>query len=104
MWHTLVITYSIKNRTVKFWPSLARFIRLLDGHVTQACIALIVAFGGWAPLVLNGEAARSVAAHQLPDTVSLIQQIAMVGILVSIFVSLNFCLRAQKDIKRAGMY
>ena len=76
-----------RNRTTKFWPSLARFIRLLDGHVTQACIALIVAFGGWAPLVLNGEAARSVAAHQLPDTVSLIQQIAMVGILVSIFVS-----------------
>ena len=40
-------------------------------------------------------------AHQLPDTVSLIQQIAMVGILVSIFVSLNFCLRAQKDIKKS---
>ena len=76
-----------KDRKVRFLPSLARFIRLLDGHVTQACIALIVAFGGWAPLVLNGEAARSVAAHQLPDTVSLIQQVAMVGILISIFVS-----------------
>lgn len=76
-----------KYRKVRFLPSLARFIRLLDGHVTQACIALIVAFGGWAPLVLNGEAARSVAAHQLPDTVSLIQQVAMVGILVLIFVS-----------------
>lgn len=76
-----------KDRKVRFLPSLARFIRLLDGHVTQACIALIVAFGGWAPLVLNGEAARSVAAHQLPDTVSLIQQVAMVGILVLIFVS-----------------
>mgnify|MGYP000991986803 FL=1 len=76
-----------KDRKVSFLPSLARFIRLLDGHVTQACIALIVAFGGWAPLVLNGEAARSVAAHQLPDTVSLIQRVAMVGILVLIFVS-----------------
>lgn len=76
-----------KDRKVRFLPSLARFIRLLDGHVTQACIALIVAFGGWAPLALNGEAARSVAAHQLPDTVSLIQQVAMVGILVLIFVS-----------------
>ena len=76
-----------KKRTTQFWPSVARFIRLLDGHVTQACIALIVAFGGWAPLVLNSEAARSVAAHQLPDTVSLIQQVAMVGILISIFVS-----------------
>ena len=78
-----------KDRKVRFLPSLARFIRLLDGHVTQACIALIVAFGGWAPLVLNGEAARSVAAHQLPDTVSLIQQVAMVGIQVLIFVSLK---------------
>ena len=76
-----------KDRKVRFLPSLARFIRLLDGHVTQGCIALIVAFGGWAPLALNGEAARSVAAHQLPDTVSLIQQVAMVGILVLIFVS-----------------
>ncbi len=75
-----------KNRTVKFWPSLARFIRLLDGHNT-GLYCPNCCFCGWAPLVLNGEAARSVAAHQLPDTVSLIQQIAMVGILVSIFVS-----------------
>lgn len=90
-----------KKRTTKFWPSVARFIRLLDGHVTQACIALIVAFGGWAPLVLNSEAARSVAAHQLPDTVSLIQQVAMVGILISIFVSFKLLPPRPERYKRS---
>ena len=90
-----------KNRTVKFWPSLARFVRLLDGHVTQACIALIVAFGGWAPLVLNSEAARSVAAHQLPDTVSLIQQVAMISILVLIFVSFKLLPPRPKRYKKS---
>ena len=90
-----------KKRTTKFWPSVARFIRLLDGHVTQACIALIVAFGGWAPLVLNSEASRSVAAHQLPDTVSLIQQVAMVGILISIFVSFKLLPPRPERYKRS---
>ena len=90
-----------KKRTTKFWPSVARFIRLLDGHVTQACIALIVAFGGWAPLVLNSEAARSVAAHQLPDTVSLIQEVAMVGILISIFVSFKLLPPRPERYKRS---
>ena len=90
-----------KKRTTKFWPSVARCIRLLDGHVTQACIALIVAFGGWAPLVLNSEAARSVAAHQLPDTVSLIQEVAMVGILISIFVSFKLLPPRPERYKRS---
>lgn len=79
---------------------------MLDGHVTQACIALIVAFGGWAPLVLNSEAARSVAPISCQDTVSLIQQVAMVGILISvIFASFKLLPpRPERDIKGAGTY
>lgn len=75
------------KRNVKFWPAFARFARLLDGHVTLACVSILIAFGGWAPLLINPEAAHSVAAHQLPDTVSLLSTIGMVGIAVSIFTS-----------------
>lgn len=74
-----------KDRRSPFWPSFARFIRLLDSHVTQACVAIMIAVGGWIPLLINPEAARSVAAHQLPDTVSFLQQIAMIGLVVVIF-------------------
>ena len=76
-----------RQRNVPFWAGLTRFVRLLDGHVTLACVSILVAFGGWVPLILNGEAARSVAVHQLPDIVSLLQRIAMIGLAVAIFMS-----------------
>lgn len=75
------------KRNTPFWPSFTRFVRLLDGHVTLAAIAILIAFGGWVPLLVNGESVRSVAAHQLPDTVSFLQRIAMIGLAISIFSS-----------------
>src|SRR5690606_29859476 len=47
------------------------------------------AFGGWVPLLINQEAARDIAAHQLPVVVSNIQRIAMIGLFVTIFLSLK---------------
>ncbi len=76
-----------KKRNVPFWAGFTRFVRLLDGHVTLACVSILVAFGGWVPLLVNSEAARSVAAHQLPDTVSLLQRVAMIGLAIAVFSS-----------------
>ena len=75
------------GRNVPFWPGLTRFVRLLDGHVTLASMSILIAVGGWIPLLINSEAARSVAAQQLPDTVSTLQQIALIGLAISIFTS-----------------
>lgn len=75
------------KRNVPFWGGFTRFVRLLDGHVTLACVSILVAFGGWVPLIINSEAARSVAVQQLPDTVSLLQRVAMIGLVVAIFTS-----------------
>lgn len=76
-----------KERNVPFWAGFTRFIRLLDGHITLACVSLMVAFGGWVPLLVNSEAARNMAVHQLPDTISILQRIAMIGLVISIFTS-----------------
>lgn len=76
-----------KVRNVPFWSGFTRFIRLLDGNVTWACVSILIAFGGWIPLLVNGQSARSVAAHQLPDTVSVIQQVALIGMALTIFTS-----------------
>jgi hypothetical protein len=75
-----------KNRTVPLGESLARLIRLIDGHVTLASIPLIIAVGGWVPLLVNSQAARDIAAHQLPEVVSDIQRVAMIMLLVTIFL------------------
>ncbi len=77
-----------KKRTVKFWPLLAKFVRLLDGHVTLAAIAPIVAFGGWVPLLFNIES-RDLLSHNLPLVVSRIQMVAATMMFVSILLSLK---------------
>jgi hypothetical protein len=84
------VANQIKNRSkqVKFWPAFTRWIRLLDSHVTQAAIAPIIAFGGWIPLLVNPESSRELVVHELPMAIGTIQQIAMVGILVTVFTSL----------------
>ena len=76
-----------RKRTVKFWPGFVWFIRGLDGYVTAASVSIIVAVGGWIPLLINSQAYRDVVAHQLPDTISMFQQIALVGIIVMVFLS-----------------
>lgn len=76
-----------RKRNVPFWAGFTRLVRLLDGHVTLASVSVIVTFGGWVPLFINSEASRSVAANQLPEVLSVIQRIAMIGILITVFLS-----------------
>lgn len=76
-----------KRRNVSFMGGLGRFARLVDGHVTLASMSILVAFGGWVPLLVNNQAAHDIAAHQLPDIVSGIQQVALLGLAITIFFS-----------------
>jgi len=76
-----------RHRNVPFWAGLFRFIRLLDGHVTLACIPILITFGGYIPQLLNYEAARSVAANQLPEVLGFMQRVAMVGLIITVFLA-----------------
>ena len=76
-----------RKRNVPFWPGFVWFVRGLDGYVSAASASIIVAVGGWVPLLLNSHAYRDVVAHQLPDTVSMIQRVALLGILVMVYLS-----------------
>jgi hypothetical protein len=75
-----------KDRNVPLFPGLGRLFRLIDGHVTLASISILVAVGGWVPLLINSQAARDIAAHQLPEVISGIQQVAMIGLLITVFL------------------
>lgn len=78
-----------KKRNVPFFEGLARFARLVDSHITLATMAILVTFGGWVPLLINPEASRSITAHSLPVVVSHIQQVALVGLFITILLMLK---------------
>jgi len=76
-----------RKRQVPLIGGIARLFRLLDGHVTLACLPLLITFGGWVPHLLNSEAARSVAANQLPEVLGALQRVAMIGLAITIFLT-----------------
>ena len=77
-----------KKRTVKLVDLIPKFIRLLDGHVTLAAIAPIIAFGGWIPLIFNYQS-RDLISHNLPTVVSWVQTVAALGLFISLILSIK---------------
>lgn len=78
-----------RQRNVPFFEGFARFARLVDSHITLATMAILVTFGGWVPLLINPESSRNITAHSLPVVVSHIQQVAMVGLFITILLMLK---------------
>ena len=75
-----------EDRIMPFWKLFPKFWRLLDGHITLAILAPIVAFGGWVPMIMN-ISAHSMVAYNLPNIVSIVETFASIGLIVSVLVS-----------------
>lgn len=78
-----------RHRNVPFFEGFARFVRLFDNHITWAALPILVAGGGWVPLLINPEASRNIAAHSLPEVISVIQRVATIGLFITIFLMLK---------------
>ena len=75
-----------EKRIVPFWKLFPKFWRLLDGHVTLAILAPIVAFGGWVPMVMN-LSSHDMVTYSIPNIVGTVETFASIGLIVSILVS-----------------
>ena len=75
-----------ENRVMPFWQLFPKFWRLLDGHITLAIMAPIVAFGGWVPMIMN-ISSHEMVAYNIPSIVGIVETFAMIGLIISILVS-----------------
>lgn len=67
------------------WPNKIIHIgRQLEGYFSWAVAPIMLAMGGWLPLLLHAEADQSVLAIQLPTIASWIQTGALLGLLAPI--------------------
>lgn len=90
-----------RDRNVPFLAGLSRLIILIDGHLTLASVAILVAIGGWVPLFINSQAYHDVVAHQLPDVISIVQRIAMFGLFITVFLSFKMLPPRPERYKRS---
>lgn len=77
-----------EHNTDSPWRTFVKLLALIEGNVTLGALSIIIAVGGWIPLVINNHSRNSIIAHQLPIVISSIQQLAMVGLIVAIVFSL----------------
>ncbi len=64
--------------------AVAKLARLIESHVSWATGPLLLAFSAFVPILFNTD---DIVANQLPNLVSSIQRIAMVGLAVTMFLS-----------------
>lgn len=76
-----------RDCTVPLGDGISKFFRLLEGHVSWASASLILLFGAWGPLFINPESNRSLVAHELPTIASGLQQIATIGLFITVFLA-----------------
>ena len=107
-WRTIVNQYKQKRRWaygIENFPLLARALSgnpkikrtkkirhlfiMIEGHWSWATNSLIIALLGWLPVIVGGpEFNRSVLAHNLPYITRYLMNMALVGLIVSMFLSL----------------
>ncbi len=92
-----------KERKMPFWTLFPKFMRLLDGHITLAIMAPLVAFGGWVPMLMN-LGSRGAVAFNLPNVVGWIQTVTMIGLIVTVVVSLQMLPKRPEKFKKSRAF
>jgi len=107
-WHTIVNQYKQKRRWaygIENFPLLARaflanpkiplrkkakhLFTMLEGHWSWATNSFVIVFLGWLPVIIGGaKFNESVLAHNLPYMTRYLMNMALVGLIVSMFLSL----------------
>ncbi|HSX14556.1 MAG TPA: hypothetical protein VLE72_01430 [Candidatus Saccharimonadales bacterium] len=83
-----VVRNSIKNTSIPITEKIQQIFRLIEGHFSWATAPLILTFVAWLPLYLNRNFAQELLAHQLPIIASRILSLAMIGLMVTVVISL----------------
>jgi len=78
-----------RNKKIPLGTKIKHLFTMLEGHYSWATTSFILALLGWLPLIFGGEVFNeSVLAHNLPFITRSLMTLAMIGLVVSMFLSL----------------
>jgi cellulose synthase/poly-beta-1,6-N-acetylglucosamine synthase-like glycosyltransferase len=83
-----VVRNSIANKRIPWSNKLVQIGRLVEGHISWATASITITAAGWLPLILNRQFSYQTLAHKLPDITSGILQVASVGIIITVLISM----------------
>jgi hypothetical protein len=79
----------LKNKKIPWNKKIRHMFIMLEGHWSWATNSFIVALLGWLPVIVGGpEFNQSVLAHNLPYLTRYLMNAALIGLVISMFLSL----------------
>lgn len=83
-----IVVNSVRDQEIPWANKGAQIGRFLEGHVTWASAAILITFVGWLPVVLSPAFRETLFGQTLAPTASLILTAALVGMIVTVFISM----------------
>lgn len=83
--YLLVKAFHTKNK-IPLHDRIGKTFRLIEGHLSWATAPPILLFSAFIPVLFNPD---DIAANQLPNVASTIQRVAMIGLFITLFLSLR---------------
>lgn len=90
-WGASDIAYLMTNafhrpNKIPLYDRIGKAFRLMEGHLSWATAPPILLFSAFIPVLFNSD---DIAANQLPNIASAIQRVAMIGLFITLFLSLK---------------
>jgi hypothetical protein len=83
-----VVRNAMKNNRITLGNKLIQTGRLFEGHFSWATASIMITAVAWLPLYLNHSFSYETLAHELPIITSRIMQLASVGLIITVFISM----------------
>lgn len=82
-----VAQQNFRDTSMSTWEKWKQFFILFEGHYSWATTSIVLAFGGWPPLLINANYQQTVFAYNFPFFYSKILFVAGVGMVVTLVIS-----------------
>jgi len=80
----------IKNKKIPLRKKISLGFEVFEGHISWATSSILIFLLGWLPLILGGDAfSKTLVSYNLPRLTGILLTIAMLGLISSVFFSLN---------------
>lgn len=85
----LVARGFLKSKKIKFFDKFRHLFVMLEGHHSWATGSFIIILLGWPTIYFGGQEFRqTILAHNLPNVLRNLMTLAMIGLVISMFLSL----------------
>lgn len=80
----------LKNKKIPLAKKISLGFEVFESHISWATSSILIFLLGWLPLILGGDAfSQTLVSYNLPRLTGLLLTIAMLGLISSVFLSMN---------------